>query len=236
MKTPRLFPMLAIGIAGLLAVKAVAGVGALPGLLSSPAHAEDAKKPAAGGPTPAKLTVTAPAPPAPRPAQACLPTAAILAKEAGVSPSELRVLQSLGERRGQLDEREQAIDTQGKLLSAAELKLDAKIKALQALKAELQGLVGSAGAQQKSENDRLVSVYEKMKPKDAAPIVAALDDRVRLPVVAQMKPQILAAILAQMDPKDAKVLTEKLADRLARTDAITARAAEALKPGSKPAG
>ena len=151
-----------------------------------------------------------------------------------MSPSELRVLQSLGERRGLLDEREQAIDTQSKLLSAAELKLDAKIKALAALKAELQGLVGQAGAQQKSENDRLVSVYEKMKPKDAAPIMAALDDKVRLPVAAQMKPQILAAILAQMDPKDAKALTEKLADRLARADAVTSRVQEALKP-TKPA-
>ena len=232
MKSLRLLPLVAVGVVGLMAVKALAGFEALPNLLAPAAHAEAAKpaaKPAAARPA------ATPAPAAPRPAQACLPTAAILAKEAGVSPSELRVLQSLGERRGQLDEREQAIDTQGKLLSAAELKLDAKIKALQALKAELQGLVGQAGNQQKSENDRLVSVYEKMKPKDAAPIMATLDDRVRLPVAAQMKPQILAAILAQMEPKDAKVLTEKLADRLSRTDAITSRAAEALRPGAKPA-
>src|SRR3712207_7134893 len=47
-----------------------------------------------------RLQVVAPAAaPAPRPAQACLPTAAVLAKEAGMSPTELRVLQSLGEDR-----------------------------------------------------------------------------------------------------------------------------------------
>jgi flagellar motility protein MotE (MotC chaperone) len=232
MKTPRLLPMVAVCAMGLIAVKTLAGAE---GLLGAEAHAESA--PAKAAPKPAAPTpVPAPAPAAPRPAAACLPTAAILAKEAGMSPSELRVLQSLGERRGILDEREQAIDTQGKLLSAAELKLDAKIKALTALKAELQGLVGQANSQQKVENDRLVSVYEKMKPKDAAPIMAALDDKVRLPVVAKMKPQILAAILAQMEPQEAKKLTEKLAARLTQADAVAAKAAAALGPQPKPAG
>ena len=239
---PRLLPMVAVGVMGLLAVKAVAGFEALPNLLSSPAHAEDkpgakpAAKPAAGAPNRLQVVGPAAAPP-PRPAQACLPTAAILAKEAGMSPTELRVLQSLGERRGQLDSREQAIDTQSKLLTAAELKLDAKIKALTALKAELQGLVTTTNTQQKEEANRLVAVYEKMKPKDAAPIMSALDDKVRLPVAAQMKPQILASILANMEPGEAKKLTEKLAERYTRADAAAARAAQALRPaGARPAG
>ena len=231
MKTPRLLPMVAVCAMGLIAVKTMAGAE---GLLGSEARAESAPAKAAPKPAAAATKPVAAAPAAPRPAAACLPTAAILAKEAGMSPSELRVLQSLGERRGILDEREQAIDTQGKLLSAAELKLDAKIKALTALKAELQGLVGQANSQQKVENDRLVIVYEKMKPKDAAPIMAALDDKVRLPVVAKMKPQILAAILAQMEPQEAKKLTEKLAARLTQADAVAAKAAAALGPQPQP--
>ena len=233
MKAPRLLPMLGVGLAGVIAVKALAGVGAMPAMLASTAHAEPAKAAAAKPAAPAAVAAARPA--APRPVQACLPTAAILAKEAGVSPSELRVLQSLGERRGMLDEREQAIDTQGKLLGAAEMKLDAKIKALTALKADLQGLVTQASTQQKGESDRLVSVYEKMKPKDAAPIMATLDDKVRLPVAAKMKPQILAAILGQMQPQEAKKLTERLAERLSQTDAVTAKAAAALGPKPRPA-
>ena len=97
--------------------------------------------------------------------------------------------------------------------------------------------MGQASVQQKEESNRLVAVYEKMKPKDAAPIMAALDDRVRLPVAAQMKPQTLAAILAQMPPAEAKKLTEKLAERFARTDAVAAKAASALGPArAQPAG
>lgn len=235
----RLLPMVAVGVGGLLALKALAGAEALPNLLASPAHAaggQSAKpqpsKPPVGSTAalPAKTGVARP----PAPAAACLPTAAILAKEAGMSPSELRVLQSLGERRGQLDAREQAMDTQIKLLTAAELKLDAKIKALSALKAELQALTAQTSQQQKAESDRLVSVYEKMKPKAAAPIFAALADDVRLPVAAKLRPQTLAAILAEMEPGEAKKLTERLAARLTRADTATTRAQAALG-GARPA-
>ncbi|MDP8915964.1 MAG: hypothetical protein M3M95_01930, partial [Pseudomonadota bacterium] len=191
-----------------------------------------ASKPPVGSTAPMAARPAVPRPAAPA---ACLPTAAILAKEAGMSPSELRVLQSLGERRGQLDAREQAIDVQGKLLTAAELKLDAKIKQLSALKAELQALTAQSTAQQKAENDRLVSVYEKMKPKAAAPIFAALADEVRLPVAAKLRPQTLAAILAEMEPADAKRLTERLAAKLARTDSATARAQAMLGGPPRPA-
>jgi flagellar motility protein MotE (MotC chaperone) len=227
----RLLPVVAVGMGGLLAVKALAGAEALPNLLAPAAHAEGAA-PARGGPPP--VGNTAPVASRPAPAQACLPTAAVLAREAGVSPSELRLLQNLGERRGQLDAREQAMDTQIKLLSAAEMKLDAKIKALTALKAELQGLTTQANAQKAAESDRLVSVYEKMKPKNAAPIFAALDDGVRLPVAAKLRPQTLAAILAEMSPLEAKKLTERLAARLSQTDAAANRA-QAMLAGQPPA-
>lgn len=226
----RLLPMVAVGVAGLLSVKALAGAELLPNLLATTAHAEAA-------PAKAKPPVGSTAPIAQRaaaPAAACLSTASILAKEAGVSPSELRILQNLGERRGQLDAREQAMDTQTKLLTSAELKLDAKIKALMALKAELQALTTQATTQKAAEADRLVSVYEKMKPKAAAPIFATLEDGVRLPVAAKLRPQTLAAILAEMSPADAKKLTERLAARLAQTDTAAARA-QAMLAGQAPA-
>lgn len=230
----RLLPIVAVGMGGLLAVKALAGAEALPNLLASPAHAE--ARPAAKPPVGSTAVLAAGAAAAARPAApaACLSTASVLAKEAGMSPSELRVLQSLGERRGQLDAREQAMDTQTKLLTAAELKLDAKIKALTALKAELQALTAQTTAQKKAESDRLVSVYEKMKPKAAAPIFAALSDEVRLPVAAKLRPQTLAAILAEMAPAEAKKLTERLAARLTQADGAAARA-QAMLSGARPA-
>jgi flagellar motility protein MotE (MotC chaperone) len=232
-RSPRLLPLLAVAAGGLLAVNALGMASALPNLLAPAAKAEPAPAAAAAPTAPA----TKPA--LPKPAAVCAPTAAQLAAQAGLSPAELRILQSLGARRGELDQREKDLSTQLTLMAAAEAKLDARIKALNAVKADIGVLVAQADQQKASEVDRLVKVYEKMKAKDAAPIFTALDDKVRLPVAARMKEQALALVLAQMAPGEAKELTEKLAERYT-AEALAARAKAAAAnvattPATKPA-
>jgi flagellar motility protein MotE (MotC chaperone) len=177
------------------------------------------------------LTANAANKPIAKSAAICAPTAAELAREAGMSPAELRVLQSLGTRRGQLDQREKDIDVQLQLLAAAEAKLDSKIKSLNGLKGQVQSLLGQADAQQQAENDRLIRIYEAMKPKDAASRFTLLDDSVRLPLASKMKEKSLSAILAQMSPQDAKALTERMANRFAAARAV-ADARAAVKPAT----
>jgi flagellar motility protein MotE (MotC chaperone) len=173
------------------------------------------------------------------------PSAAQIAKEAGLSPGELQVLQSLGQRRGELDDRERALSTQIQLIAAAETKVDAKLKALNDLKGEIKALLGQIDTQEQQEVDRLVVVYSKMKPADAAAIMAQLDDKVRIPVAAKMKEAALAAVLSKMAPADAKKITENLAHRFAVANpAVAAAPAQAAnqtaaappaKPAPKPA-
>jgi len=79
-----------------------------------------------------------------------------------------------------------------------------------------------------------VKVYESMKPKDAAAILAQLDDKVRLQVAGRMKERNLASVLAQMPPNEARKLTEKLANRYAASDALAAKAADVAKPAAAP--
>ncbi|MBW8813201.1 MAG: MotE family protein [Caulobacterales bacterium] len=250
---PRILPLVGVAIGGVLAVNALAGARDLPSLLSgAQAFAEGAAKTAAGKPAKAAkakdakadaaataaapteataaptglLTDTAAALPpasiAPKPV--CAPTAAELAKQAGLSPAELQVLQSLGERRGQLDQRESDLNTQLALMAAAEAKLDAKLKALTGLKGEIQGLLTESDAKQAAEIDRLVKVYEGMKPKDAAPRFVLLDDSVRIPIAAKMKDRALSSIVALMPAADAKKLTESLARRYSDAMAAAAKA------------
>ncbi len=67
---------------------------------------------------------------------------------------------------------------------------------------------------EEAENARfkgVVTMYETMKPKEAAKIFDRLDIRVLLDVASQIKPQIMAAILAQMSPEAAERLTIELA-------------------------
>ena len=166
-----------------------------------------------------------------QPAKLACPTSpAELARDAGLSPAELQVLQSLGSRRGQLDQREQDFDVQVQLLNAASAKLDAKLQALTNMKAELQKLLDAGDAKKAGEIDNLVAVYSKMKARDAADRLALLDDSVRLPIAAKMKAQALSGIVGQMTPVAAKELTEKLAGRFESKALADARQAVSGKP------
>jgi len=253
---PRILPLAGIAVVGVLAINALAGARSLPDMLTGArAFAEELAggKPAEKAALPADALASAAAPAAARPAAVCAPTAAELARQANLSPAELRMLQSLGVRRGELDQRETDIDTQLALLAAAEAKLDARVKSLTTLKGDIQGLLGQADAQQEAEVNRLIAVFSAMKAKDAAARMTLIEDSVRLPIAARMKERTLAAILAQMSPTEAKKLTESLANRYAANAALTAgraavappaqaaaapaaRAPQAAAPASAPAG
>jgi len=258
---PRILPLAGVAVGGVLALHALSGARALPDLFAGGrAFAEDAAKPgaaqkadknpkpkaekakpvegvaeaAATGESKDAVALPAFAAPGPKPAPICAPTAAELAKEAGLSPAELQVLQSLGARRGQLDLREQQLDVQLALLTAAEAKLDAKVRALNGLKTDIKGLLAQADSREQGELDRLVKVFEGMKAKDAAPRMVLLDDSVRLPIAAKMKERSLSAILAVMPAAEAKKLTEALARRFtaAKTLAQNATAQAAAAPAA----
>ncbi|WGM48074.1 hypothetical protein KOAAANKH_02962 [Brevundimonas sp. NIBR10] len=213
-KIPRLLPLIAVAIGGVVAVRAV---GAAPGFMQgAQAWAEEAV-----GVVAPSAAAAPKAPPA-----VCALTEEQLAQQAGISPAELRIIQSLSARRTQLDARDADFATTLPLMVAAEQKLDAKLQALNAIKAEVQGLLGQVDAKEKAETDRLVAVYSAMRPREAAAIFVTLEDSVRLPIAAAMRPRGLSAILAQMPAPAARELTEKLARRF-QAQQLAARAAVA---------
>lgn len=256
-RIPRILPLVAVAIVGVLAVNAMSGARSLPDLLSNArVFAEeaagkvapksekvekgagekelaDASKATSGAPViPGGPVIGAAAIAA---APVCAPSAAELAKEAGLSPAELQMLQSLGARRGQLDKRETDLDVQLKLIAAAEAKLDAKLTALTGLKTDINALLGQADAQSQADVLKLVKMYEGMAPKKAAPIMEIMDDDVRLPVAAKMKERSLSTILGLMKPQEARELTEKMAKRFAAADVIKqGQAAVAPPAAAKP--
>ncbi|KQY66814.1 MULTISPECIES: MotE family protein [unclassified Brevundimonas] len=216
-KIPRLLPLIAIAIGGVVVVRAV---GVAPGMFEgAKAWAEEA------------VPAAAPATPA---AAVCALTPEQLAQQAGISPAELRILQSLSGRRVELDARDADLAAMLPLMATAEQKLDAKVAALEAVKAEVRVLLGQVSEQEKAENDRLVAVYSAMRPREAARVFATLSDDVRLPVAAAMRPRSLAAIMAQMEPAAARTLTEKLAHRFQARQQLAARAAAAAAPAATP--
>jgi flagellar motility protein MotE (MotC chaperone) len=229
---PRLLPLVAVAIGGVIAIKALSDFSALPQVFAAAvARAEESPSPAKSGGALSPAIAAAVA--APAAVRACAQTPEELAKSAGVSPGDMKIVEDLGARRGQLDERERMLDTQIQLLAAAETKVDSKLKALNGVKAQIQALLGQADQQQQTEIDRLVTVYEKMKPADAAAVFATLDDKVRIPVAAKMKPAALAQILAKMPTLEAKKVTESLAHRYSAAQTLSEAADAPPQPDSK---
>lgn len=138
-------------------------------------------------------------------------------REETVRGSELDVLNSLRARRERLAEEAEELQLRETLLNATEQRIEARIAELEALE---QRLIAAAEAEvqaRKEELGALVTMYETMKPKDAARIFDRLPMDVLVHMVEAMNPRRMSAILAQMTPDVAQKLTGELTRRSGAT-------------------
>ncbi len=130
-----------------------------------------------------------------------------------MTDEELVLLQSLSQRREELEQRAREIDEREVLLKAAEQRIDQRITELERLQASIEALLVEHDEQTEAQMQSLVKIYESMKPKDAARIFEELDLEVLLEVIERMKERKSAPILAKMNPERAKTVTLELAQR-----------------------
>lgn len=144
------------------------------------------------------------------------------ADEAALTDEDIKILQQLGDRRRDLDQRADDLDQRDALLQATEQRIDAKIAEMQKMRTDLEGLLGQAGTQQGEQLRSLVKIYENMKPAQAAKVFEQLDMNVLLAVIAEMKEAKAAPVMAAMDPQKAKAVTTELIKRkdLPKLDAV----------------
>lgn len=129
------------------------------------------------------------------------------------SPGERAILGRLQDRREALDSRARELDMRESLIKAAEKRLEAKVDELKQVESRIKV---ATGTRDKVEADRfkgIVTMYENMKPKDAARIFDRLNINVLIEVATAMKPRTMSAILAQMGSDSAERLTVELANR-----------------------
>jgi flagellar motility protein MotE (MotC chaperone) len=142
-----------------------------------------------------------------------------------VSPTEIRMLEDLLERRTQLEAWERDIDMREKLLAATESRIDEKIDTLKSMNDSIEGLVKQYNDREDEKITSLVKIYETMKPKDAARIFNELDVEILTEVLRRMREAKAAPIIAKMDPAKAKVITLELAVRNSLPDVAAATVA-----------
>ena len=139
-----------------------------------------------------------------------------------VSPSERAILERLQSRRQELEARAREIDIRESLLKAAEKRIESRVEELKAIEARI-----STATEQKSEADAarfkgIITMYEGMKPKDAAKVFDRLDMPVLIQIASQIAPRKMSDILGQMQTEAAERLTVELARRAAPDQSASA--------------
>jgi len=130
-----------------------------------------------------------------------------------VSPSERAILERLQSRRQELEARAREIEIRESLLKAAEKRIETRAGELKSIEAK-----ASAVNEQKNEADNarfkgIVTMYEGMKPKDAARVFDRLEMPVLIEIASQIAPRKMSDILGLMSPDAAERLTVELAHR-----------------------
>ena len=85
-----------------------------------------------------------------------------------VSPSERAILERLQARRQELEARAREIDIRESLLKAAEKRIEEKSADLKATEARVTAASGQKDEAESARMKNIVTMYEAMKPKDAA--------------------------------------------------------------------
>ncbi len=127
--------------------------------------------------------------------------------------AERAILERLQQRREELDTRARELDIRENLIQGAEKRMDAKLAELKQAEAQIKAATQQKDDAEKAQLKSVVTMYENMKPRDAAKIFNGLDTNVLLEVAGQINPRTMADIVAQMSPDVAQHLTVELADK-----------------------
>ena len=180
------------------------------------AFAQSAKPPAATSPVSVAsppAAAAAPAPQAPAAQAAAKPAEAAASSIPEYSEAEIAVLQGLSSRREELERRGGELDQREALLKAAEQRIEAKVKELKQLQGTMEALIRKYDDEEETRKKSLVKIFETMKPAEAARIFEQMDLPILLDIIERMKERNAAPVLAQMHPARAKQVTAEIARR-----------------------
>ncbi|RRH74283.1 MotE family protein [Falsigemmobacter faecalis] len=126
------------------------------------------------------------------------------------------VLAAFREREELLTTREFAAEERIAALSMAEDLIRKRLTELEAAEAALAETLARADGAAEGDLTRLTSVYEAMKPKEAAALFATMDPQFAAGFLGRLRPEAAAAILSGMEAQSAYAISAILAGRNAR--------------------
>jgi flagellar motility protein MotE (MotC chaperone) len=185
-----------------------------------PAKADANAKPAAGGANP---PAAAPSGQTIIPTEGPVPTGA-----------ERAILERLQQRREELDSRSRELEMRESLIQSAEKRIDTHLNELKDVETQIKTETEQKNQGADARLKALITMYENMKPRDAAKIFNGLDDGVLVEVASKINPRTMAEIMAQMQADVAQRLTVELANKAQPTPQAGAGPADLPKINGQP--
>ncbi len=137
--------------------------------------------------------------------------AAPLVCVAGDTPAAL--MEALRAREERVAAREAQIADRMQALQLAESEIREQLDALAEAEASLGALLTVASSAAETDLDRLTTVYENMKPQDAAALFAQMEPAFSAGFMGRMDPTAAAAIMTNLEPERAYLISVVLAGR-----------------------
>lgn len=143
---------------------------------------------------------------------AALPADAQLAPASCTDPN-LRA--AIDEQKTDLADRSRRIVEGEAVLAATAARASAQIERLTAVKKDVEALLRQRSNMQSEDLKRMVTIYETMKPRDAARIFNELDTAVVIDVLDRMQERRSAPIIAELEDNKAREITRQILQRRA---------------------
>lgn len=130
------------------------------------------------------------------------------------SPDDLKdVLAALQSRERRLDLQQEQIAARMQALTQADIELEKKLTRLAEAEESLRATVAFTETAAEDDIIRLVSVYEAMKPKEAALLFEEMEPEFAAGFLGRMRPDAAAGVMAGLSPQSAYSMSVILAGR-----------------------
>lgn len=129
------------------------------------------------------------------------------------APDVKALLNALQKREHNLKLREQQIDGRMQALSVADQEITRKLAGLVRAEEELRSMIALSDKAAEDDLSKLTSVYESMKPKDAAALFEEMAPEFAAGFLGRMNPGAAAGIMAGLSPQAAYTVSVILAGR-----------------------
>lgn len=125
----------------------------------------------------------------------------------------IALIEAMDVREDRIRVGEEKIAMRMRALKTADQKIEAKLSELRDAEAKLRATIAVADTAAESDLTRLTTVYENMKPKDAAALFETMAPEFAAGFIGRMRPEAAAGVMTGLSPEVAYSVSVILAGR-----------------------